>query len=346
MTVSSVSLTLTSHQIDVQNSWNQPVQDYTALQNALQAGDLAGAQAAFSALQKDLQTPSQTTQGTGAAGQNAGMIQGGKDPEALANALNSGDLSGAQQAFASLQQDLQSTGRTGRHHDHHQGEGDGVIQSSQGGSNAEQASQISQGARDFEALQSALASGDLAGAQQACASLQQDLQSTTQAGQTQVQPAATDTSATPNGGAVSTRSRSSRFSQGLKDFQALETALSSGDLAGAQQAFASLQQDLLGIGRGRHHDRGHHYGFRHRLGSVSGTKPPEASSSSQTDTTTAPTGSSGTQVAGSTPTPTDNAGTSSEATTAQTDVGASQTPSSAPTTDTTAPTGNTLDVQA
>ena len=46
-----------------------------------------------------------------AASQGTRMSQGGQDLEALANALSSGDLSGAQQAFAALQQDLQNVGR-------------------------------------------------------------------------------------------------------------------------------------------------------------------------------------------------------------------------------------------
>jgi hypothetical protein len=70
-------------------------------------------------LQKDLQTPAQATPASSAASQGTQMSQGGKDLEALANALSSGDLSGAQQAFASLQQDLQGTGRVRRHHHHH-----------------------------------------------------------------------------------------------------------------------------------------------------------------------------------------------------------------------------------
>ena len=79
------------------------------------------------------------------------------DFKALANALQSGDLSSAQSAFAALQKDLP---------------------------NASQASatppvgQTSQAATDFQTLQSALNSGDLSGAQKAFASLKTDLQST------------------------------------------------------------------------------------------------------------------------------------------------------------------------
>jgi hypothetical protein len=90
MTVSSVSLTLSRYQADVQSPSNQPVQDYKALPSALQSGDLAGAQTAFAALQKDLQPSSQTTQAGSSASQGTRMSRGGKDLESLANALSSG----------------------------------------------------------------------------------------------------------------------------------------------------------------------------------------------------------------------------------------------------------------
>ena len=281
MTVSTVSLTLTTIQISVQSASNQPVQDYKALQSALKSGDLSGAQTAFAALQKDLQPSSQTGQASSAAGQGTQMSQGGKDLEALANALSSGDLSGAQQAFASLQQDMQATGQVRRHHHHHHaGSGNSSTQASQGSSKSEPDTQISQGAKDLEALQSSLNSGDLTGAQQAFASLQQDLQSTSRAGHHDRRQSATDNTTTPTAGATSTAGGSTSTSQGANAFQTLQTALTSGDLAGAQQAFASLQQDLQTIGRIGHH---HHH---HGVGSVSSTTQPVSNTTPAVNSTT------------------------------------------------------------
>jgi ribosomal protein S20 len=287
MTVSSVSSTLSTYQTDVQSPRNQSVQAFKALQSALQSGDLSGAQTAFAALQKDLQPPSQTTQASSATGQSTQMSQGGQDLETLANALSSGELSGAQQAFASLQQDLQGTGRARRHH-HHGGSANSTTRASQAGSSSEQDSQISQGSKDLADLQSALTSGDVAGAQKAFASLQQDLQNTAKAGQDHLQQSTTDNSTTQGAGATTTTSPNSHISQGLKDFQTLQTALSTGDLAGAQQAFASLQQDLQNMGRARHH---HHH---HGAGSVSSTTQPASDSTQAVNSTTSSAGATAT----------------------------------------------------
>ena len=177
MTVSSVSPALNSYQQEVQSPWKQRAKDFNALQSALQAGDLSGAQEAFAALQKDQPNSSQAAQASSASSQNS---QGAKDFQALQSALSSGDLSGAQQAFASLKQDLQGAGRPGRHHHHHGGPKTETTPANQASSSA--SSKKSQGAQDWQALQTALSSGDLAGAQQAFAALKQDLQAVGGAG--------------------------------------------------------------------------------------------------------------------------------------------------------------------
>ncbi|MGB8275635.1 MAG: hypothetical protein WCF16_10250 [Alphaproteobacteria bacterium] len=76
----------------------------------------------------------------------------------LAQSLTSGDLSGAQQAFTSLQQILQSSGQAGAQGDKNNPSGQSKIQ------------------QDLATVGQALQSGDIAGAQKAFASLQQDLQ--------------------------------------------------------------------------------------------------------------------------------------------------------------------------
>ena len=95
---------------------------------------------------------------------------------------------------------------------------------------------MQQGRSDFSALATALGSGDLAGAQKAFASLQQDLQG--------MQPAGASNAA------GSTAASTSPFAS---DYAALGKALQSNDLAGAQKAFSSLMQSMQGARRGHHH---------------------------------------------------------------------------------------------
>lgn len=91
---------------------------------------------------------------------------------------------------------------------------------------AAQASSFQQRRSDFQALSSALKSGDLSSAQSAFSALTAD--------------------APANGG-------NSKIADA---FKAVGQALQSGDVAGAQKAFASLQSTLQGA-HGHHH---HHHG--------------------------------------------------------------------------------------
>lgn len=140
-----------------QSGQSQSSQQQSALDQlgqALQSGDLAGAQQAFAALKTSHHHHhSGGTQGTG--GDSGGSSTIKNDFNTLATALQSGDLTGAQKAFATLQQDMQNTGQT---------------------QSAQQTSQTSQQNNDFNTLAKALQSGDLTGAQQAFTSLMQDAQ--------------------------------------------------------------------------------------------------------------------------------------------------------------------------
>jgi hypothetical protein len=78
----------------------------------------------------------------------------GQDLQALQKALNSGDLSAAQKAFATFQQSLQSVGQ-------------GPTESQTSQTNLQ---------NDLQGIKEALDSGDLAGAKKAFSSLRQDLQ--------------------------------------------------------------------------------------------------------------------------------------------------------------------------
>jgi hypothetical protein len=102
--------------------------DFTALSQALATGNLAGAQQAFSAFQQDMQSiPS--AQGaeqyaTPSAGSAQNTIQG--DLSAVGQALKSGNLTAAKNAFANLQQGLQGARQAQAshvHHHHHYGGG-------------------------------------------------------------------------------------------------------------------------------------------------------------------------------------------------------------------------------
>jgi hypothetical protein len=142
-----------------------------------------------------------------------------KDFTALQSDLSSNNLSGAQQAYTTLTQDLQNVWQA-------RGE-------KQGGGN----SQISS---DLAAVGNALQSNDLAGAQSAFTTLTQDLQSAGQA------PAGQQTYGHHHhhrhgGGSQAASTTSTTLSN---DLAAVGNALQSGNLTTAQSAFTTLMQDL------------------------------------------------------------------------------------------------------
>jgi len=141
---------------------NSPLDnDLAALSTALQKGDLQGAQNAFATLTQDMQQMRQTQGGQqtqkahhrhhhhGGSAQNT-TSNPFSDLAAISSALQNGDVSGAQKAFTTLQQDL-------------------------GNSNSTQTTAATSGT-DLTSLGSALQSGDLNQAQNAFATLMQDLQ--------------------------------------------------------------------------------------------------------------------------------------------------------------------------
>jgi hypothetical protein len=112
MSISAVSSTSGFSQTDSQSSINQLRQSFRQLANSLQSGGLAGAQKAFSTLEKLLQsnTPNSPVQ---------------NDLAALGQALSSGDLTTAQSDFSKLKNDLQPASQG-----HHQPEASGPDSSS------------------------------------------------------------------------------------------------------------------------------------------------------------------------------------------------------------------------
>ncbi len=100
---------------------NTITRDFSALGQVLQSGNLSDAQSSFATLLQDLQQSAQVhhhhphhrhhggSQGVNSAGAQASTpITQAFD--ALRNALQSGDLNSAQQAYSTLQQDLQQFG--------------------------------------------------------------------------------------------------------------------------------------------------------------------------------------------------------------------------------------------
>ena len=123
--------------------------------------------------------------------------------------------------------------------------------------------------QDFKQLAGTLQSGDLAGAQQAFAALQQLQQSDRSGGQSSNrQPANPGNNPIQN------------------DFAALGKALSSGDLTGAQTAFSQLQSDLkAGFQSGASGGvQSAHHGHRHRHASSASDSDSDSGATDQTTT--------------------------------------------------------------
>ncbi len=79
------------------------MKELKALQSALKSGNLADAQAAFATFQSDIEARSASAAGSGPVSQNSQIVD---DIASLKNALDSSDVTTAQQAFIILKQDL------------------------------------------------------------------------------------------------------------------------------------------------------------------------------------------------------------------------------------------------
>ena len=132
MNISSASSSSCACQTEAPNGRKQGMQDFKALQKALQSGDIDAAKKAFEAFQKDLQASA-----TNSSKSNSKKLrfdpdsQVGKDFQAVSDALSSGDITAAQTAFATFKKDLkasfQNHGAAGAgraHHHHHDDDGD------------------------------------------------------------------------------------------------------------------------------------------------------------------------------------------------------------------------------
>lgn len=115
MDISAIASVGATYPPVIPGSAKQSVADFQSLAQALDSGDLASAQQAFATLQQDSPQVSRavssaTSGGTAASNPVAAAWQ------TLSQDLQSGDLGGAQQAFAALQKAMH-----GGHHGHHHG---------------------------------------------------------------------------------------------------------------------------------------------------------------------------------------------------------------------------------
>jgi hypothetical protein len=121
MSISSISSYNSLYQANVQNIYQQEQQNIANLGNALQSGNLSGAQQAFSAFEQVLNS-SQNENQTQKAPITPGTIGNNSvssDLSALGNALQSQNTTSAQTAFNQLLQDLQGAQKGHHHHHHH-----------------------------------------------------------------------------------------------------------------------------------------------------------------------------------------------------------------------------------
>src|SRR5215831_12323278 len=126
MAVSGVSANCNAYAATMQSRFKQRQQDFQSLADALQAGNLPGAQQAFAALQKDRTAGQGHNVSGGSGNQQAPAASALKtDFDALQSAVQSGDLSGAQKALTTFQQDLQHVGQGQGYHRHHHPHGGG-----------------------------------------------------------------------------------------------------------------------------------------------------------------------------------------------------------------------------
>jgi hypothetical protein len=134
MSVSSISSGASpAYQSGIAGLFKQRKQDFKAMENAVQSGDLASAQQAVVAFQQDqldIHTPHIARQGQ-IPQQNS---QFKNDVSALITSIQSGDLTGAQQSLSAVQADMKASGMG--HHHHHGGGGNGGDADDRGQANA------------------------------------------------------------------------------------------------------------------------------------------------------------------------------------------------------------------
>jgi outer membrane protein assembly factor BamD (BamD/ComL family) len=153
-----------------QNGFQQIQSAFQQLGQDLQAGNLTQAQEDFATLSQDL-PGLQQSENAGAISSGAGNSSGNPIEQAFAalgQALQQGNLSAAQQDFATIQQDSQQAQGSGQPHHHHHHHFQGANQAHSSGDQQDSIFQA------FNSLGQALQSGNLSAAQQAYTAIQQD----------------------------------------------------------------------------------------------------------------------------------------------------------------------------
>ena len=158
------------------SSFQQIKTEFQQLGQALTSGNLTQAQSDFTTLSQNLSgivqsgaTAPSTATAPNTAASNNSVVQAFAQ---LGQDLQSGNLQGAQQDFANLQQDAQqnSSQQVGGHHGHHHHHAESSQSST---SSSSQQSSINQA---FSSLSQDLQAGNLSGAQSDFAALSKDLQ--------------------------------------------------------------------------------------------------------------------------------------------------------------------------
>ena len=153
-------------------------QDMQKLSQDLQSGNLSAAQSDFATLQKAFLQSATTSASPSTPSTPSTSSPVAQAFNQLASDLQSGNLSAAQKDFSTVQQDMQSPGKLTDSHFHHHSHLGG------GGGSSDSSSQNSL-LQDLNQVGQNLTSSNLAGAQQAYATLQQELQQFALGGGTQ-----------------------------------------------------------------------------------------------------------------------------------------------------------------
>jgi hypothetical protein len=145
MNVSSVSSATNPYQASSTDGFNQLFSDFKGIGSSIQSGNLTSAQTALTSFENDLQSSTGTNPLTKLFSNNSTLST---DLTNLQNALKSNDPSGAQSAFKTLTQDMQTamkTQGTKRHHHHHHADNDASSSSTSSNSTNSTASSSSTG---------------------------------------------------------------------------------------------------------------------------------------------------------------------------------------------------------
>jgi hypothetical protein len=123
MSISAISSNAQTQATLLQSLLQQSRAQFQKLAQDLQSGNLAAAQQDFSQLTQNASSSgsaiSPAASSSSASLPATATLQINQDLSTLASSLQSGNLSGAQKAYASLQWDLQASNSTGQVHHHH-----------------------------------------------------------------------------------------------------------------------------------------------------------------------------------------------------------------------------------